>query len=836
MWQMAGSFLMGIVRRACQRGRAIQAWIRPVWMGFILWHAMIAGPSHVLAQAMPGANYQVRVSDYYGQLQETGYTPIQFTITRYGTAVNAAETLYAGIQVSGFGYGENREVLSRVDFTAGQISATTEINLPFQDGFIRSVVVSRDGSLSPNPRRDLIASLTLASWLSNRRWSGTSTATTKGLNVAHFSSTLTLDTGLHLDAYYHPDWRDRPQMVNGPSVTPNLTSPIPNFKELIGVTANDANRLVHANLPLPTTTDPQLAAALDNRFIVCGDFSAIPTTWLGLNRVDMCLLSVEDLRILANQRPEKLEVIRQWVVAGGRLMILNCQADFAGLGSIVPNLSSAVKPTPEPGPQQWSMLEEKYAKSLYGGYLEQLDPWKMEIANNNVQQSWSVSKYENPIIDWIAEQDINQRTQTFSGTSAKISQDAVAANAPFLFSNYGTGKIVAVPADGTQLSSEDWFKILVAAFGNQLPTCFEGIGDRNHAFTGYSDFEYKRLGKPPWILFLVMITIFSVAVGPVSFVVLTRMGRTHLLLGVVPLIAAIITSGIVGYAMIQDGFSFRTTRLSVTWLDTHNQTALTQTTQMVYSGIAPGNFEFPRATAYYDDSGEDSGNYGRPSRNQIRISSTADRQTISGTKIQARTKIQVTSFEVNQSNGQLWLSASPDGSKWEVTNRLGFPLELLMVETPAGLLLATNIAVDATATLGTDPQVRTKWQSEFNRQGRETQAAIPELIQGGWFGNEDRISNAIHTLFEPAKLPSGSFLALSYQQPLARNLRERTYQDEEFHLTIGPYRAMTMLPNIPPPATTESNDSNDANDSNNESEAADEIDNAAEQSNGGQEP
>ncbi|MDP1563355.1 MAG: hypothetical protein Q8M16_18390 [Pirellulaceae bacterium] len=833
MWQMVFSFLMGIAWNAGQRGLVVPVWTHPVWLGLVLCHAIFAGPSNVSAQAVPGASYQVRVSDYYGQLKESGYTPLRFTITRYGTAVNGPETLYAGLQVSGFGYGDNREVLSRVDFTAGQISATTEINFPFQDGFVRSAVVSRDGSLSPNPRRDLIASVTLADWLSNRRWSRTSTATTDSLSVAHFTSTAMLDTGLHVDSFYHPDWRDRPQMFNGPTVTPNLTAPVPNFKELIDVTANDASRLVHSNMTLPTSTDPQVAAAIGNRFIVSGDFSAIPSTWLGLSRVDMCLLSVEDLRILANQRPEKLEVIRQWVVAGGRLVILNCQADFAGLGSIVPNLSSAVKPTLEPGPQPWSMLDEKHADRQFALFQSQMSPWKAEISNNNAQQSWSRTTYDNPISDWIRSQDLTQRTQTFSGTPAKNSQDAVAANAPFLFTDFGTGKIIAVPTDGTQVPRKYWFKILLAAFGNLQPTCFDGIGDRNHAFTGYSDFEYKRLGKPPWILFLVMITIFAVTVGPIAFFVLKRMGRTHLLLGVVPLIASIITSGIVGYAMIQDGFSFRTTRLSVTWLDTQNQTALTQTTQMVYSGIAPGSFELPRSTAYYDDSGKDSGNYGRQSRNQLRMSSTSDRQTISGTKIQARTKIQVTSFDVNQSTGQLLLSASPDGSKWEVTNQLGFPLEVLMVETPVGLMLAKNVAVDATATLGTDPQLRTKWLNEFNRRGRENQAAIPELIRGGWFGNEDRISNAINTFFDPGKMQSGSFLAVSYQQPLARNLRERTYQDEELHLTSGQYRAMTLLPNIPPPTTTKSNEANEAND---DSEANDKIDNDMEQSNGGQQP
>ncbi len=799
MWRLAVS--MSSRAAAVERGPRKQSAIVPfstwaIGLGLILANWLSFGHESALAQVVPGALYQVRVSDYYGQLKNTGYTPLRFTITRFGTAVQSSESLYAGVTLSGIGYNGRREILSRLDFKEGQISATTEINVPSYDGFAHALV-SRDGSISAQPRRNLIASISLPGWLSNNRWSGTPTTITDSIGIAHFTSQPMIDTGLNMGSFFHPDWQSQPQMDDGPTVAPGIKVAIPSVKELFSATGNDATRLLHNNMIAATSADPQISAAIGNRFFVGGDFSAIPTTWLGLSRVDMCLLSVEDLSLLANQAPDKLEVIRQWVAAGGRLVVLNCQSDFANLGSIIPNLTSAAKPAREFGPQQWSMLDEKNAARLNNRYQQQLGTWMNDISNQNSQQTWQVTTNDNPIITWMVSQNLTNQTRSFSGTPAKIAEEAVTADAPVLFSEYGTGRILAVPSDGTQLQRDDWFKVLLAVYGSHQTTCYEGIGDRNHVFGGYPDFNYTRLGKPPWMLFLLMISLFAVTVGPVAFVVLRRMGRTHLLLGAVPLIAAVITTGIVGYAMVQDGFAFRTSRLSVTWLDSANQTALTQTTQMVYSGLAPGSFEFPLSTAYYDDSGFDSGFNQRQRSNQVRVFSTADRQTISGSKIQARTKIQVTSFDVNQANGQLLLSATPDGSTWEVTNRLGFTLELLVVQTPAGVMAAENVADGASVVIAKGEETSSSWIQNFNRRGRETQAAVPELLESHSlrFGNLDRLSNTVNNLFDPSKMPVGSFLAVSLQQPLARSLREQTFQDEEFHLTAGQYRATTPLPN-----------------------------------------
>jgi hypothetical protein len=767
--------------------------LRVVFGCVVLFSGLLAGGGQTTAvgQTVPGADYQVRVSDYFGQLRQNGYTPLRITITRFGTAVNQGETLYAGVE-SELWDGATTETLTKVDFAAGQSSATIELLLSDFTGFGSFAVVSRDGSLERNPRRDLIAAIRLPDWFSTERWMGSSASFTANMTFAYFTSQPVVDTGVHFDSFWHENWDEPQELFTGPTFDPNAHGGIPNMRQLSGVTWNSTERMFH-NSFYQWPTDELLANAIRTRFFVVGDFAAIPTTWVGLSRVDACLLSVEDLKVLADQHPDKLEVVRQWVAAGGRLFVLNCQSDFANLGSILPNLTVKSNRLASPRTQKWSMLEERKTYRLYAAFSASMERWRYEIGEQDSRPAPDGTYHENPITQWFTIQNIDDVGRDFSGTNSKIAQEATLANATLLYQDYGTGRILAIPDSGTLLEFEDWFKILLASTGHRGRGCFPGIGTRNHQFLGYKEFDYRTLGKPPWILFLVLITVFAVIVGPVAFIVLQRLGRMHLMLGVVPSIASAMTLAIVGFALFQDGLSIRTLKLGVTWLDSNNQTALTQTTHMVYAGISPGQLEFPRTTAYYDDSLRK-----RRRSGKRRVVTTEDRQFISGANIQARTKFQVTTFDVQDSTGQVLVSVSADGSKWELTNQLGFAVDLMVIRTESETLSAVNIEDGAVATLESGSQLEANWSRESIERGRQARAQIPSLLGSEFdiYGQADRISQAIGSFRNSSDLKVGDFMAVSKQQPLARELRKMTYQDEEAHLTFGQWRATTPLPAV----------------------------------------
>jgi hypothetical protein len=770
--------------------------------------ALLVGQATVLAQAVPGADYQVRVSDYYGQLKASGYTPLKFTITRFNAAARAAETLYAGVETSG-GWEENKtETLTRVDFAAGQTTATVEINLPRSDGFENMAVVSRDGSLDARPRPELIASITLPDWFSERpSRMNTGGSVTENFGIAYFSSKPAMDTGVHLDSFWHDSWPVQQQQLSGQSFDPNASG-FPSFRDLSSVTWDESLRTFWGHQSFTLPVDLNMSTAFRSQFVVVGDFAAIPTTWLGLSRVDICFMSVDDLKLLADQHPEKTEVLRQWVHAGGRLLVFGCQTDYSGLGSLLPNLNSGARPAIEVFGQQWMLFDDKKSDFLYSLYRRSSPPWRQEISQQNANSSTSIKFLASPIVKFFSNPQPETIYTTLSGTAAKIAEEATNARATVLMHNYGLGRVLAVPNDAAMIEIEQWVLIFFGAFGSRTATCYEGIGERNHHFAGYQEFQYNKLGKPPWVLFLIMITTFAISVGPVAFVLLRRWERIHLLLGVVPMIAAVLTAGIVGFALLRDGFSVRTARVSATWLDSQNQTALTQTTQLVYSGLALGNLEFPQGTAYYDNSSQmrpQTDDYSaypprRPRNTQMRILANGDRLLVNGSHIQARTKFQVTSFEVQRSSGKILLSGSSDGSTWEATNQLGFPVDLLVVQTPNGDLSAVDVPDGGTVVLA--PGLAGQWQYDLSVPGMATQSAIYEWGQSefGDYVKKDRMLKTKENLASTMTSTSGEFKAISRLQPLARKLRENTYEDEELHITAGQCILTSALPD--PPSST----------------------------------
>lgn len=765
--------------------------------GSVLVWVLLGASTQVLAQAVPGADYQVRVSDYYGQLKTSGYSPLKFTITRFNAAVNVAETLYAGIEVSSSLDGGKTETLTQVDFVAGQTTTTLEINLPKKNGFESLAVVSRDGSLDARPRPELIASIALPNWYSKGPTIvNTGRSVTENFAIAYFSSQPVMDTGVHLDSFWNDSWTAQQQLVSGQSFDPNASG-FPNFRTLSSVTWDESLRTFwgHRSFVLPVNRN--MSTAYRSRFVVVGDFSAIPSTWLGLSPVDICFMSVDDLKLLADQQPDKIEVLRQWVHAGGRLLVFNCKRGYSGLGSIIPNLNSGASPAIQVAEQQWMMFHEKNSDFLYSYYRRSAVAWRQKISQQNAEPQTDDKFHSSPIVNSFCGLQPETAFRTFSGTVAKIAEDASAAYATVLINNYGVGRILAVPNDAATIEIEQWVIILYGGFGCHMSTCYDGIGDRNHDFVGYEEFEYNKLGKPPWVLFLVMITTFAIFVGPVAFVLLMRLERPHLLLVAVPAIATLMTTGIVGSSLIRDGFHVRTARLSATWLDSNHQTALTQTTQMAYSGSAPGNLEFSRETAYYDDSSR-----GRPKNGQMRLFTSGDRQSVSASHIQARTKFQVTTFDVQHHTGKVLLSASPDGSKWKATNQLGFPVDLLVVQTPVGTLSAVDIPDGGDASL--EPGLAGQWQSEFSVRGLATQSAIFEWgrASAGVDRKDDRMLKTKKSLAITLSSTNGEYKAISSQQPLARKIRDYTYQDEELHITAGQCILTSSL--LGPPSGTTS--------------------------------
>ncbi len=114
---------------------------------------------------------------------------------------------------------------------------------------------------------------------------------------------------------------------------------------------------------------------------------------------------------------------------------------------------------------------------------------------------------------------------------------------------------------------------------------------------GYDDDTTPQLSLPvaqtPIGKFLVIIGLFTLAIGPGSLWIARKKGPS-LLLVTIPGTAAITCLLIVGYSLMRDGFSVHATVQGVTLLDSRNHRAITASVgDAFYANLAPGGAQFP---------------------------------------------------------------------------------------------------------------------------------------------------------------------------------------------------------------------------------------------------
>lgn len=95
------------------------------------------------------------------------------------------------------------------------------------------------------------------------------------------------------------------------------------------------------------------------------------------------------------------------------------------------------------------------------------------------------------------------------------------------------------------------------------------------------------LGRAPMSVFLLVILVFSVLVGPVNFLVLRRVRRPMLALVTVPALGLSTTAMMLGYGLFYDGFGTRGVVTSWTVLDQDRHECAVIAARTLFAGLAP---------------------------------------------------------------------------------------------------------------------------------------------------------------------------------------------------------------------------------------------------------
>jgi hypothetical protein len=189
-----------------------------------------------------------------------------------------------------------------------------------------------------------------------------------------------------------------------------------------------------------------------------------------------------------------------------------------------------------------------------------------------------------------------------------------------------------------------------------------------------------------------LITLFSIVIGPVNYVYLSRKKMLWLLLFTVPALAATTSVLLVGYSVAAHGFAIKSRIRSLTVLDQRERTTVTMARLALFAGVAPSNgLRFSPETAVLPvipTTNEPTGGF---------VDWTQTQDFVSGW-LPSRTRTQFYTVRNAEQRSRVELKAH--GETAEFSNGLPWELEMVVACDEAGrLYVGRSVAAGATVEL-----------------------------------------------------------------------------------------------------------------------------------------
>jgi hypothetical protein len=278
------------------------------------------------------------------------------------------------------------------------------------------------------------------------------------------------------------------------------------------------------------------------------------------------------------------------------------------------------------------------------------------------------------------------------------------------------GTVVAFPENPFPGTVNDWVW-LCQSYGNDRWSWTARHGTSPHIGTkDFYKFMNAGIHGVPTIAFLILITVFSVVIGPVNYMYLSRRKMLWLLLFTVPALALATSVLLLGYSVAVHGFAIKSRIRSLTVLDQRNRTAVTTARLALFAGVSPsGGLRFSPETAVYPvipTTNEPTGGF---------VDWTQTQSLASGW-LPARTRTQFLTMRNAEQRARVDLK--PDkGTSAEFANGLPWELEMVVVADDGGHLYAgRSVAPGATVVLS---QASSQDLSDFARLLQRNAPALP---------------------------------------------------------------------------------------------------------------
>jgi hypothetical protein len=310
--------------------------------------------------------------------------------------------------------------------------------------------------------------------------------------------------------------------------------------------------------------------------------------------------------------------------------------------------------------------------------------------------------------EWLTVRFLDQLSPNFALMSGGLSHDLrLGSNevreqsSGFRLREVGLGRVVAVTGPDPFLPRER-----LAWMVNSLESKRWSWGQR-HGFSLRRDnpdlrpFQVPGLGEPPRVTFLLLITLFALAIGPLNYWALWRIRRLHLLLVTVPLAACLVTVFLLVLVVIRDGFQPRVYARSLTWLDQRSGRGVTWSTRAYFASLPPSDgLRFSDRSLVYPLDVLVQPHPGMPANRSPSLQLRwQGEQHLRGSYLRPRRTQHYSVISAGSQSNRLNLESRGAGG-WQVTNELGANLQfLLLCASPNEYYYSPALAVGETRLL-----------------------------------------------------------------------------------------------------------------------------------------
>ncbi|QDT73752.1 hypothetical protein I41_29430 [Lacipirellula limnantheis] len=418
----------------------------------------------------------------------------------------------------------------------------------------------------------------------------------------------------------------------------------------------------------------------------------LPTDWLAYSSLNVVVLPANRLPELIERHPVQARALLRWVATGGNLWLIGAGRQWEELAAVEQSLSTRdVRPLNAAEDRADVASGEKDAASDDNRTLP--PTWRFAPLDNRALEpaegALVLAGY--PVDEAVATKERLKPTPKPRPDDVSAIDASVPAWGPndgnlpktsadwFAVRGWGMGAITAFRRDLHSASERDNQKA-ANVISQSLLAPRQQWGGRfgsvpNDSNVDFNNWLIPGVGMAPVGSFQVLITLFALGIGPLTYWFLRRMGKLPMLVAIVPAAAILTTLSLFAYGVLIDGVAARVRGRSVTVLDQRTGECAAWGRYSYYAGIAPrGGIAVPPDQAMFPILPNWSPIFGFGGRSSMTEREVVwdDQQRLTRGWLASRTPTQYHAIAARKSDKRLDLRVTAEGLR--LTNRLGAEL------------------------------------------------------------------------------------------------------------------------------------------------------------------